>query len=70
VTQTCGFCGGSGRMPGPKHDTYGWRPDYPDMVTCEYCGGSGACEDGGKLLLCTPAAAEPATGNEGNPSWA
>jgi hypothetical protein len=49
--EQCGYCGGSGRVPGPQYDREGrHRPEWPGLVTCEYCGGSGQCEDGSKLL--------------------
>jgi DnaJ-class molecular chaperone len=49
--ETCGFCLGSGRVPGPKYDRLGnHRPEWPDQVSCEYCGGAGQCEEGSKLL--------------------
>lgn len=60
--ELCGFCGGSGRVPGPKYDREGrHRPDWPDRVTCEYCGGSGECEEGGKLLPARRSTAEVPT---------
>ena len=49
--QTCGFCQGSGRVPGRKFDREGHhRPEWPDTVRCEYCEGSGMCAHGSKLL--------------------
>ena len=69
MNTTCGYCGGSGRVPGRKHDAYGPRPDYPDEVTCEYCGGPGQCEGGNLLLGHGPAPDVQPTGNEGNPPW-
>lgn len=49
--EQCGYCRGSGRVPGRKYDSEGrHRPEWPDQVTCEYCNGSGKCEDGRKLL--------------------
>jgi hypothetical protein len=51
TTQSCGFCGGSGRVPGRQFDRDGrHRPDLPATVTCSYCGGSGMCVEGSKLL--------------------
>lgn len=58
--ETCGFCRGSGRVPGRKHDAYGPRPDYPELVACEYCGGAGQCRDGSRLLPARLAAAPQA----------
>jgi hypothetical protein len=50
-TETCGFCRGTGRVPGPKYDREGrHRPEWPDRITCEYCRGTGECEEGSKLL--------------------
>jgi hypothetical protein len=48
--QPCGFCRGTGRVPGPTHDRYGPRSDYPPTVACEYCGGSGTVKGGERLL--------------------
>jgi len=39
---TCDACRGSGQLPGPRHDAYGPRSDYPEFVTCGHCGGAGA----------------------------
>ncbi len=66
--QTCGYCGGSGRVQGKASDAYGPRPDYPETVRCEYCGGSGQCEDGNRLLGQQPGRREDAP-NSGNPAW-
>lgn len=62
--QRCGFCHGTGRVPGRKHDAYGYRPDYPDLVVCEYCGGGGLCEGGGRLLPAGLRATPDAYGDE------
>jgi DnaJ-class molecular chaperone len=49
--ERCGFCNGSGRVPGRKYDREGrHRPEWPDEIRCEYCNGSGTCEEGSKLL--------------------
>lgn len=48
--QTCGYCKGRGRVPGPRRDRYGPRDDYPAEVTCEYCDGSGETECGEMLF--------------------
>jgi hypothetical protein len=49
--EMCGYCCGSGRVPGRKYDNEGrYRPEWPDAIRCEYCGGSGRCEEGSKLL--------------------
>lgn len=49
--ETCGYCSGSGRVPGRKYDEDGrHRPDWPDSAWCEYCGGSGQLKDGSKLI--------------------
>lgn len=50
IEETCGFCGGSGLVPGIQHDAYGPRPDYPGQRSCEYCGGTGSCENGEMLV--------------------
>jgi hypothetical protein len=51
MMETCGYCSGTGRVPGQKWDRDGrHRPDWPDLVTCGYCNGAGQCKDGGKLL--------------------
>jgi len=42
---TCDACRGSGQLPGPRHDAYGPRPDYPDFVTCGHCGSAGSVTD-------------------------
>jgi hypothetical protein len=47
---TCGFCGGRGRVYNHQADAYGPRPDYPTERACEYCGGTGTCEGGNMLL--------------------
>jgi hypothetical protein len=53
--ETCGFCGGSGKVPGPTHDREGrQRRDWPERIVCEYCGGAGVCEEGSKLLPARP----------------
>jgi len=52
--EPCGFCGGTGKVPGRSHDNHGaYRPDWPETIRCEYCGGSGQCDDGNKLLPCS-----------------
>jgi hypothetical protein len=49
--ERCGYCNGSGRVPGRKYDRLGQhRPEWPDTVTCEYCYGTGWCEEGEKLV--------------------
>lgn len=48
--QTCGYCGGTGRVLNPQRDAYGPRPDYPAEAACNYCSGSGQVEDGDKLI--------------------
>jgi DnaJ-class molecular chaperone len=49
--ETCGYCRGSGKVPGRKYDKEGrHRPEWPDQVSCEYCFGTGQCEEGTKLL--------------------
>ena len=50
-TEPCGYCNGTGRVPGPRYDRDGRRrDDWPAMITCEYCGGAGGCAEGHKLL--------------------
>jgi hypothetical protein len=48
--EPCGYCRGTGRVPGPQRDAYGPRPDYPAVVRCEYCDGLGSVRDGNKLF--------------------
>lgn len=50
--QTCGFCGGSGKIETNPYDNYGYDrgPDYPTHRPCEYCDGAGECEKGDTLL--------------------
>ena len=71
--ETCGFCGGSGRVLSRAYDRFGAAVEQR-MVACEYCDGSGCCEDGDKLMAGgharagTEHAADLAWG--GSPTWA
>ena len=39
AVETCGYCGGSGHVPGRQYDDEGrHRPEWPAMISCEYCG--------------------------------
>lgn len=49
--EPCGYCRGTGRVPGPRYDRDGRRrDDWPETVRCPYCDGAGECSEGSKLL--------------------
>lgn len=50
MTQTCGYCGGTGYVQTPTHDRLGYPNQGPEQRPCEYCDGAGVLEDGAKLL--------------------
>lgn len=51
MSETCGYCGGTGTTYGSMYDQLGYRlHDEPPPQVCEYCGGSGQCENGDILL--------------------
>lgn len=69
MSEICGFCRGRGQVPGPKHDAYGPRPDYPDLVSCDYCAGTGRVADGERLLPARLAAHREIYGPKTQQAW-
>jgi len=73
MTEICGYCSGTGRVPTRPYDHEG-RAQEVRQRACEYCDGSGECEDGDKLL--GHAIPEPGPGHaadlrmRGCPAWA
>ena len=50
--ETCGYCGGAGRVCCPRFDGYDFRRevyDDPDTQECPHCEGRGECENGHDL---------------------
>ena len=51
--EACGFCHGTGRVPGRKYDNLGHPTHGPDLIVCEHCGGAGERQGGCRLLPAT-----------------